>query len=284
MQLIYPAPEEAPEVEGTELVRLYAYPDGLTRPWLRANMVTSVDGAATLGGRSGGLSGEADRLVFNLLRALADVILVGAGTVRAEGYGPAHPHHAARYWPALRAGRSRVPPIAVVTRRLDLDLAGPLVSEAPPDARTIVITTRAAPPGRLAAAAAAGADVVVAGEEAVDLRVAVRMLAERGRLRVLAEGGPRLLGEIAGAGLLDELCLTVSPLLAGGRAGRILDAAGAAAAGPAGAVLAGARPHGAPGSPGSLGSLVLGHVLADGSHLLCRYLRAGRAGQASASS
>jgi riboflavin biosynthesis pyrimidine reductase len=273
MRQIYPVPAGSPEVAVADLARLYAYPGQPSAPWVRANMVASVDGAATLAGRSGGLSGGADRLIFNLLRGLADVILVGAGTVRAEGYGPAHPDEAADLWADLRAGRPARPAIAVVTRRLDLDPAAPLLTGAPADARTIVLTTSAAPADRRAAIAAT-ADVVVAGDGAVDLRAAVAALAARGYRRILAEGGPRLLGAITGSGLLDELCLTVSPLLAGGGAGRIIDAAGAAAAGAAGDILAGAEPEGGP-SPGSLGKLTLGHVLADEDYLLCRYLRAG---------
>jgi riboflavin biosynthesis pyrimidine reductase len=273
MRQIYPVPAGAPEVAAAGLARLYAYPDRPAAPWLRANMVSSVDGAATLAGRSGGLSGGADRLVFNLLRGLADVILVGAGTARAEGYGPAHPAEAAGLWPDLRAGRAATPAIAVVTRRLDLDPAAALLTGCPADARTIVLTTSAAPADRRAAIAAT-ADVVVAGDDTVDLRAAVAALAARGYRRILAEGGPRLLGTIAGSGLLDELCLTVSPLLAGGGAGRIMDAAGAAPMGASGHVLAGAEPGSAP-SPGSLGKLTLAHVLADEGYLLCRYLRAG---------
>lgn len=274
MRLIYPQPAALAELADSELARLYAYPRQLARPWVRANMVTSADGAATLAGRSEGLSGKADKLVFNLLRGLADVILVGAGTARTEKYGPAHPHQAAALWPQLRAGRPATPPIAVVTRRLDLDLSAPLFTQAPADSRTIVITTAAAPAEPRSAAVAAGADVVVAGQDTVDLRVAVEALAQRGHLRVLAEGGPRLLGEITGTGLLDELCLTISPLLAGGAGGRIVDAAGAVATGPAGGVLSGAQPQGRPGSPGSLGRLRLGHLVEDDGYLLCRYLRA----------
>ena len=104
----------------TALAALYAYPDIApgAAPWLRASMVASVDGAASLGGRSGGLSGDADRLVFSVLRSLADVILVGAGTARAEGYRPVRD---GEVWASLRAGRAPVPPIAVVTGKLDLD-------------------------------------------------------------------------------------------------------------------------------------------------------------------
>lgn len=274
MRQIYPAPAGPPELALADLAQLYRYP-AAPGPYLRANMVASADGAASLGGRSGGLSGRADKLVFNLLRGLADVILVGAGTARTEGYGPARPQQAAAHWPQLRAGRPPAPPIAVVTRRLELDLSAPLLTEAAPESRTIVITTGAAPAGRRSAAAAAGADVVVAGEDAVDPRLAIEALVRRGYRRILTEGGPRLLGELTGAGLLDELCLTVSPLLAGGTGGRIVDAAGAAATGTAGAVQAGAAAAPAAASPGSLGQLTLGLVLEDEGYLLCRYARAG---------
>ncbi len=185
-------------------------------------MVASVDGAATAQGRSGGLSGDADRQVFSVLRSLADVILAGAGTVRAEKYRPVTGTEA---WPELREDRPPTPPIAVVTRLLDLDLESPLLAGAPHWARTIVLTTEAAPAGRRAAAAR-HADVVIAGAELLSPEAVIGALAERGHQRILIEGGPHLLGQVAAAGLLDELCLTVSPLLAGGRAGRIL-AAGA---------------------------------------------------------
>jgi riboflavin biosynthesis pyrimidine reductase len=224
--------------------------------WLRANMVMSLDGAATLKGRSGGLSGGADEEVFALLRALADVILVGAGTARVEGYRPVRPGKEGVRWDWLRAGRAPSPPIAVVTRRLDLDLASPLLAAAPGHARTIVITTEAAPPGRRAAVAAT-AELIVAGQQSVDVGAAVGELAGRGYRHILTEGGPHLLSQIISAGLLDELCLTVSPLLAGPGAGRIV-------AGP------GPLPDSGGASPRQL---MLAHVLAEDGQLLCRYVR-----------
>lgn len=261
MRQIFPP---APGAGAPDLARLYAYPDRpgpgreAGQPWVRANMVASADGAATLGGRSGALSGPADRRVLSLLRALADVILVGAQTARAEGYGPVRPGRG-RGWARLREGRPTTPPIAVVTRGLDLDPAGALLSPGPGLARPIVLTTESAPASRRAAAAAT-ADVVVAGADSVEPGAAIDALAERGHHRVLAEGGPRLLGQIADAGLLDELCLTVSPLLAGGT-GRVLELP--------------ATPPGPPGpAPGPLPleRLNLAHVLEDGGFLLCRYL------------
>ena len=123
-----------------DLARLYAYPPG---PWLRANFVASADGACNLDGASAGLSSDADRHVFALLRTLADVIVVGASTARTERYRPVRPRE---LWRHLRACRTATPPIAVVSARLHFDPASSLISAAPPDARTIVITTAASPP------------------------------------------------------------------------------------------------------------------------------------------
>lgn len=233
------------------LAALYAYPDPVDGHWLRANMVSSLDGAATLNGRSGGLSGEADREVFAMLRALADVIVVGAGTARAEGYGPVRPGVEGVRWQWLREGRTPSAPIAVITRRLDLDLASPLLAASPRHARTIVFTTELAPRQRRAAAAT-GADVVVGGETDVDPGMVLADLAGRGHRRILTEGGPHLLSQFTAAGLLSELCLTLSPLLTGPDAGRIV------------------QPAAVP--PGPAAALTLAHVAADEGFLLCRYL------------
>jgi riboflavin biosynthesis pyrimidine reductase len=240
MRQVFPLCQDDPE-----LPALYAYPDG---PWLRANMVSSVDGAATLAGASAGLSSDADRRVFALLRALSDVILAGAATARQERYKPARPRE---HWGDLRAGRPPTPPIAVVSARLDLDPAAPLIADAPPHARTIVITTAQAPADRRAELAR-NADVIVAGDETVDLKAAVGALTERGHRHLLAEGGPHLLAQLVEAGLMDELCLTIGPLMAGPGASRI---------------VAGALPTAQP-LP-----LTLAHVLEDDSFLLCRYIK-----------
>ena len=216
-------------------------------------MVASLDGAATVEGRSGGLSNEADRQVFALLRAYADVLLVGAGTARAEGYGPVRPESEGLRWAWLREGRPPSAPIAVVTRALDLDLASPLLADAPPSGRTIVITTEAAPADRRAAAART-AEVIVAGEAMVDMKAALDALAGRGFQRVLCEGGPHLLAQLTGDDLLDELCLTLSPLLAGPGADRIVTG-------------------GLPMPGGGTLPFTLAHVLEDEGHLLCRYVR-----------
>ncbi|MEY9964611.1 riboflavin biosynthesis pyrimidine reductase [Streptacidiphilus sp. MAP12-16] len=201
------------------LAEAYAYPEATDRgqPWLRANMVSSLDGAARLDGLSEGLSSEADKRIFGVLRALADVVLVGAQTVRAEGYRPAR---ARADFAAARAARGQTPApaIAVVTSRLDLDLTSPLFTEAL--VPTVVITCANAPTEALKAAGQV-AEVVLAGEDRVDPAAMVAVLVERGWTRLLTEGGPRLLGQLAAAGVLDELCLSLAPLLASGDAPRI---------------------------------------------------------------
>ncbi|MEU8395790.1 pyrimidine reductase family protein [Nonomuraea sp. NPDC048892] len=208
MRRIYPDIQDNPDI-----VQAYAYPEG--RPWLRLNMVSSADGAAWLDGRSGGLSSKGDKRIFQTLRGLADVIVAGAATVRKEKYGPVPPRE---WWAEIRRGRPEVPPIAVITRSLDLDLDGELFTSAP--SRTIVITCEAAPHERRKTAAERS-DLIVAGEQGVDLRRAVAALHHRGLTRVLCEGGPRINAQLSADGLVDELCLTISPLLVGGGAARI---------------------------------------------------------------
>ena len=201
-----------------DLASLYAYPGGARR-WVRANMVSSLDGAAAADGLSAGLSGAADKQLFRLLRGLADVVLVGAGTVRTEGY--AKPVAAREQFAAARARAGQTPAaaIAVVSAGLDLDFDSSLYRDAATP--TITVTTQDAPAERLAAARAAG-DVVQAGSGQVDLAAAIDLLTAAGRGRILCEGGPRLLAAVAAAGRLDELCLTVSPRLVAGAAPRVL--------------------------------------------------------------
>ncbi|MEU6404861.1 pyrimidine reductase family protein [Streptomyces sp. NPDC046985] len=205
-----------------ELAAAYAYPEPGPEgpaPWLRANMVSTLDGAAQHEGRSQPISSAADMRIFGVLRALADVVVVGAQTVRQEGYRPAR---ARREFAELRAaaGQAPAPAVAVVSAGLDLDLSLPLF--ASPLVPTLILTGAAAPAERVTAARKAGVRVVVAGDGAgVDPARAVRALAELGCTRLLTEGGPRLLGQMAASGVLDELCLTVAPLLTAGDAQRI---------------------------------------------------------------
>ncbi len=217
------APSPAPadrEWSLDELAEAYAYPSlGEGAHWLRANMVSTLDGAAQHEGRSQPISGEADMRIFGTLRALADVVVVGAETVRQEGYRPARAREdfAAR---RAAAGQGPAAAIAVVTASLDLDFGLPLFTS--PLVATLVVTGAAAPADKVAEALAAGAEVVVAGDgAAVDPARAVRELAGRGLRRQLTEGGPRLLGQLVAADALDELCLTISPTLTAGGAQRI---------------------------------------------------------------
>ncbi|WP_420711981.1 MULTISPECIES: pyrimidine reductase family protein [unclassified Streptomyces] len=205
-----------------ELAAAYAYPEpapGAPRPWLRANMVSSLDGAAQHEGRSQPISSATDMRVFGTLRALADVVVVGAETVRQEGYRPARVRD--EFAGAREAaGQTPVPAIAIVTASLELDFTLPLFTS--PLVPTLVLTGAAAAPDRIAAAERAGAQVVVAGEGmGVEPARAVQALADLGHTRLLTEGGPRLLGQLIAAEVLDELCLTVSPTLTAGNAQRI---------------------------------------------------------------
>ncbi len=225
---------------------IYTFPDRL---WVKANFVASIDGAISADGRSSGLSGAADRLVFTVLRSLADVVVAGAGTVRAERYRQAQPDE---LWQSLRTGRPPAPPIAVITRRLELDLSDRLFGHGPGLARTIVLTTELAGEERLKHAARV-ADVVVAGAETVSAQAVVDALAARGHRAILVEGGPMLLGQLVAEGLLDELCLTISPLLEGGHAaGRLTTRRG----------------------PTEITAMRLASVLEDDGFLLSRYVRA----------
>ncbi|APU16745.1 MULTISPECIES: pyrimidine reductase family protein [Actinoalloteichus] len=204
---------------------VYAYPEPLDRPWLRVNFVTSLDGAASaVDGRSRSLSSPADRRMLALLRDLSDVILVGAGTAVAEGYRAVRPQES-RAERRARLGLTSLPPIAVVTATGDLDPASGLFGDASVDAPTIVFTTDAVGRDRRRALTSAGADVVIVGDQAVDLVALLAELDGRGLRRVCCEGGPRLFGSLIAADVVDELCLTVAPLLEGGTAPRISAAA-----------------------------------------------------------
>lgn len=191
---------------------MYAYPDS-DRPWIRTNFVSTLDGAAYAGdGKSGSLGGPVDKDVFALLRSLADVIVVGAGTARIEGYQPVRPADVDADLRS-RLGLSAVPPIAVVSRRLDIPDA--LATEG-----QIIITTADAPAATLEALDS-GLDVIAAGEGEIDWSAVRDALADRGLRRVLCEGGPTLHGELVALDLVDELCLTIAPFMSSGAAPRI---------------------------------------------------------------
>jgi riboflavin biosynthesis pyrimidine reductase len=195
-----------------ELERLYAYPVS-DRPWVRTNFVSTLDGAAYAGdGKSGSLGGPVDKDVFALLRSLADVIIVGAGTARTEGYEPVHADEVDAELRA-RLGLAPVPPIAVVSRRLD-------IPEAMVDEGQLVITSADALPAALDTLRAS-MEVLALGEGQIDWSAVLDVLAERGLHRVLCEGGPSLHGELVSLDLVDELCLTIAPVMSSGAAPRI---------------------------------------------------------------
>ncbi|WP_430827793.1 pyrimidine reductase family protein [Candidatus Protofrankia californiensis] len=212
----------------------------------RSNFVSSIDGAAELDGRSGALGGSADRRIFRTLRWLADVVLVGAGTAVAEDYGPVviPPERRER---RIATGQSAVPPVAVVSASLRLDPSARLFAA---QARPLVLTCEAAPPDRRKVLAEV-ADVLICGNQTVDPAAALRALGERGLARVLCEGGPALHADLANAGLLDELCVTLAPLLAGPDHLRI---------------VRGQRWH-------TPLEMTLSHVLEEDGNLFLRYLR-----------
>jgi riboflavin biosynthesis pyrimidine reductase len=212
------------ELDDAELPQLYAYPkqDGT---WVRANFITSVDGGATADGKSAGMAGPGDRLIFNLLRELADVIVVGAGTVRVEGYSGAQLGVAQRQRRQAR-GQSEVPRLAIVTNsgRLDRDMPVFTRTEMPP----VVLTCTAAADEtrRLLGDLCEVVDCSGGDPGEVDEAAMLAILGARGMRRILTEGGPTLLGALIQRDMLDELCLTIAPILVGGLARRIASGPG----------------------------------------------------------
>jgi riboflavin biosynthesis pyrimidine reductase len=183
--------------------------------WLRVNFVSSVDGASTIDGTSGRLGGEADHRVFDILRTLCDVVLVGSGTVKIEGYGGMILDEIS-VQARMAAGLEPQPVFAIVSGSLDLDPKSDAFTKAP--ARPLIFTVESAPTNE---ALAKVADVIVCGKTTVDGKRMVSELASRGLARIHCEGGPTLFGSLLAADVVDELCLTVSPLLVSGPAGRI---------------------------------------------------------------
>jgi riboflavin biosynthesis pyrimidine reductase len=215
----------ADSIDDSRLIDLYAYPNGLQSCWVRGNMIASLDGGATDDGKAGGLAGAGDRAVFSLMRHAADVILVGASTVRIENYSGAQLPVAARQ-DRQRRGQAEVPPIAVVTRSGNLDPNALLFTrtEVPP---LILTTSRFHDDARRRLGSVA--EVIDASgrePESVDNATVLKILADRGLYRVLTEGGPLLLGALIEEGLLDELCLTIAPILVGGGSKRIVTGMG----------------------------------------------------------
>lgn len=181
-------------------------------PWLRCNMVTSLDGAATgADGRSGSINNAADHVVFEMLRASSHAVIVGAGTVRVEGYPPLAVDAS---WRGARAARG-LPDrlvLVVVSNRGKV----PESVRGVTDGSVLFATPTGASGPAAARDSLGGENVVACGDEFVDLPRLVELLHERGLTHLLTEGGPSLLGSMLAAGLVDELCFTITPQLVGG--------------------------------------------------------------------
>jgi riboflavin biosynthesis pyrimidine reductase len=238
--------DDAGDLDREGLVRHYPRSD---RPVLRVNFVSSVDGAATADGFSAGLSGPGDKKIFSTLRMVCDALIVAAGTVRTENYDALRLDADRRAWRRAH-GLAEFPLMVIVSGSLALNPEQEIFSDAP--IRPIVVTHAAAPADRRKRIAEV-AEVVTFGDGEVDLRSALAELHSRGATQLLSEGGPHLLGALTAADLVDEMCLTLSPLLAGGIAGRI-----------------------ATGAPGPPRSMALRHVLASEDMLFLRYARKER--------
>jgi riboflavin biosynthesis pyrimidine reductase len=208
---LFPEPGGIPD--DLALAETYRLPPGRS---LRMDFIASLDGSIAVEGRSAGLGSPGDKRVFDTLRALADVVLVGHGTASAEKYGLEGPETGVGRLRA-RLGRPPVVPIAVVSRRASL-LPGDRLAVP----GTLLVTCAAADAGRRSALTDAGVDVLVCGDADVDLRSALDALAERGLEHVTCEGGPQLFRTALAARVVDELDLSLSPALVGDRA-RLLD-------------------------------------------------------------
>lgn len=204
MRRIFPDPADLDGAMDVEAA--YYVPPGAH---VRANFVAALDGAIELGGRSQPLGGPADRAAFLAMRAMADVILVGAGTVRQEKYGPVRPEPDVIERRRAR-GQADVPRLAIVSNRGLLDAGAKVFSGAEPP---LLLTTAEAVEAH--AELEGRAEIITCGDQWVELSVAIGELLERGLERVLCEGGPTLLRSLIQADLLDELCLTMAPRLAG---------------------------------------------------------------------
>lgn len=222
-------------------LRSTARPDPPHRPWILVNMVASVDGAATLAGRSGELGGPVDRTMFTALRSIADAIVVGARTAMIEGYRPPRTDDAVLREQRLRAGQRPQPDLLVITRSGNVGDFPALTAGTGGDseARVSVLRWRNAPLGWAIEnpADTDPADTDPAGQERTADETAItgangsilprmadacRLLRSERRYRtVLCEGGPNLLGSLHSEDLIDEWCVTIGPMVVGGDASRI---------------------------------------------------------------
>lgn len=219
-------------IEGVDPLDVYlneTRPAPADRPWVMVNMIASLDGASAVDGLSGGLGGPADRAVFRSVRACCDWILVASTTASAEQYRSPNPSETV-IRRRLSAGRSRAPRLAIVTAGGNVDPTIPALADAgdthgADHQRTLVITGEQSDSDRLGAL---NAEVVRLPLPEPHPEAVLNELHRRGAAVVLCEGGPTLNGRMTEAGLIDEICLSVSPILAGGTSSRIV--AGAAQA------------------------------------------------------
>lgn len=210
-----------PQPEPIDVYAVYAAdarPATRERPWVLCNMVTGLDGATATGEKSGDLGGEGDHAAFHAIRAVADVIVVAAGTVRAENYGPAKARDEVRQ-ARVERGQAPVPRIAVVTRSLSLDPDARLFSE-PSETRPLIVTVATADQDRFEELERV-ADVRVAGDDDVDLGQALALVAAECGPVVLVEGGPSLNGQLFDRDLIDEVCLSLAPTVVGGSSAKL---------------------------------------------------------------
>jgi riboflavin biosynthesis pyrimidine reductase len=215
MQRLFPSGDSDSTVD----VHEFFGRDWLNSGGLRVNFIASADGAVTVGGKSRGLQTPGDQQIFAALRDLADVVLVGAGTARTEGYRATR-LSAERTARRIDLGLAPQLPIAVVSRSLGLDPTSDLFRATEEEARTMVFTCAAAPLDQHATLTSV-ADVIVCGDDEVDLSEVHGVLTGRGLGRILCEGGPSLFSDLATTGNVTELCLSVAPLLAGPGSARI---------------------------------------------------------------
>jgi riboflavin biosynthesis pyrimidine reductase len=214
------------EFEPGPAVAVELRPKPHQRPWIFTNMIASADGGTAVDGLSGPLGGPGDKAMFGALRAVADVILVGASTVREERYRPPRASEESVIR-RRQQGRADHPRLAVISRSLNIDTDLPLFGD--PENRPLIITTGSSPaPERQRLEAVA--DLVMAGDDRVSMTSALRHLDALGVTTVLSEGGPSLNGQLIADGLIDEWNLSLSPSLLGGDSRRA--AIGPSAAGP----------------------------------------------------
>jgi riboflavin biosynthesis pyrimidine reductase len=213
MRLLMPGRSGLPvpsDLDGAGLFRAYAAPQDR---WVRCNMVTSLDGAATgADGRSGSINNEADHVVFEVLRALSHVVVVGAGTIRAERYPPLSVRDSLV---ELRRehGLPDTLPLVAVSNRGDV----PPTLSGCRDGRALMAVPASADGLDAARGDLGEENVLVCGDDEVDVTALVAALHDRGWDHVLTEGGPTLLGSFLSAGRLDELCFTIAPHVVGGQ-------------------------------------------------------------------